>query len=143
MTRVKFPVAVHVFMLRDGDILLLQRANTGFEDGNFGLPSGHVEPGESVTQTAIRECREEIGVEIAATDLRAIGVTHYTSPTGAGVDFFFVTTRWQGVPTACAECSSVQWYPQDSLPDTTIPFIRRAIEQQLLGERWFDEDGWT
>lgn len=142
MTRLKLPIAVHVFLLHSGCVLLLQRHNTGFEDGNYGLPAGHLEPGESATHAAIRECREEVGIELDPTDLRPSGVTHYTSPTGDGVDFFFTATQWRGVPTACAECSAVKWYPLDALPSNTIPFVRRAIEKQLIAGDWFDEDGW-
>ena len=143
MTRFRLPIAVHVFFVRSGCVLLVQRQNTGFEDGNYGLPAGHLEPGESVTHAAIRECREEVGIELEPSDLLAIGVTHYTSPTGDGVDFFFRATRWRGVPTACAECSAVKWYRLDALPSNTISFVRRAIEQQLVAGHWFDEDGWT
>jgi 8-oxo-dGTP diphosphatase len=143
MTRFKVPIAVHVFFVHSGSILLLQRENTGFEDGNYGLPAGHLEPGESVLQAAIRECREEIGIELAPSALRAIGVTHYTSPAGDGVDFFFRAIEWRGVPTACAECSAVNWYPLDGLPPNTIPFVRRAVEKQLLAGNWFDQDGWA
>lgn len=143
MTRFKLPIAVHVFVLRSGSVLLLQRQNTGFEDGNYGPPGGHLERGESVTQAAIRECREEVGIELDPTDLRPIGVTHYTSPTGEGVDFFFTATRWSGTPIACAECSDVTWYPLDALPSNTVSFIRRAIKLQLVAGNWFDEDGWN
>ena len=52
MAHPRFPVAVHVFLLRDGAVLLLRRCNTGFEDGKLSVPAGHVEPGESVTQAA-------------------------------------------------------------------------------------------
>jgi len=142
MTRFKLPIAVHVFLLCSECVLLLQRHNTGFEDGNYGLPAGHLEPGESVTHAAIRECREEVGIELDPSDLHAIGVTHYTSPAGDGVDFFFIATQWRGVPTACAECSAVDWYPLDALPNNIIPFVRRAIEKQLIARDWFDEDGW-
>lgn len=63
MGRVRLPVAVHTFLLRSGSVLLLRRCNTGFEDGNYGLVGGHLEGGESVTQAAIRECREEVRVD--------------------------------------------------------------------------------
>jgi 8-oxo-dGTP diphosphatase len=142
MIRFKLPIAVHVFLVHAGCVLLLQRHGTGFEDGNYGLPAGHLEPGESVTHAAIRECREEVGIELEPSDLHAIGVTHYTSPTGDGVDFFFSATRWRGVPTACAESSAVMWCPLDALPSNIIPFVRRAIQQQLVAGHWFDEDGW-
>lgn len=140
--RFKLPIAVHVFLLRPEYIVLLQRHNTGFEDDNYGVPAGHLEPGESIIHAAIRECREEVGVELDRSNLRAIGVTHYTSPTGDGVDFFFTATQWQGVPTACAECSAVEWYRLDALPSNTISFVRRAIEKQLIAGNWFDQDGW-
>ena len=35
MTRFKVPIAVHVFLLRSEQVLLLLRHNTGFEDGNY------------------------------------------------------------------------------------------------------------
>ncbi len=92
MTRFTLPIAVHVFVMQTERILLVQRQNTGFEDGNFRVPAGHLEPGESVTQAAIRECREEVGIAIEPSELRPIGVTHYASPTGDGVDFFFTAT---------------------------------------------------
>ena len=142
MARFSVPIAVHVFLLQNGRVLLLKRQDTGFEDGNYGLPAGHLEAGESVTQTAIRECREEIGVELTAAALEPCGVTHYTSPGGTGVDFFFTATAWQGQPQPLIECSAVEWFALDALPDTVIPFVRRAIETQLLGTHWFDEDGW-
>lgn len=73
MNRVKLPVAVHIFLLRSGSVLLLRRFNTGFEDGNYSLVGGHLEGGESVPQAAIRECREDVGVEIDRADLEGRG----------------------------------------------------------------------
>ena len=36
-------------------LLLSQRLNTGFKDGMFGLPAGHLNPGEGVVAAAVRE----------------------------------------------------------------------------------------
>ncbi|MGB1592331.1 MAG: NUDIX domain-containing protein, partial [Promethearchaeia archaeon] len=38
-----------------GQVLLSRRLNTGFRDGQWGLPAGHVNPGESITAAAVRE----------------------------------------------------------------------------------------
>jgi 8-oxo-dGTP diphosphatase len=122
--------------------LLLRRCDTGFEDGSYGLPGGHLEPGESVRQTAIRECREEIGIDIDESDLEVIGVTHYTSPSGEGIDVFLVARRWRGEPQIIAECDELRWSPIGKPPDETIPFIRRATERHLKAGQWFDEIGW-
>jgi 8-oxo-dGTP diphosphatase len=46
--------ASYLILFRDGKILLLKRANTGYEDGNYSVIAGHVEPGENFTQCIIR-----------------------------------------------------------------------------------------
>jgi 8-oxo-dGTP diphosphatase len=143
MSRLKLPVVAHVFLIRNHTVLLARRANTGFEDGNYGPIGGHLEPGETVIQAAVRECREEIGVELEPAALDAIGVTHYTTLAGDGIDFFFRATQWTGEPTVTVECDDLQWYPLDALPSNTIPFVRRALEHHLLAGEWFDETGWT
>jgi ADP-ribose pyrophosphatase YjhB (NUDIX family) len=139
MRRTKLPVVAHTFLLRSGSVLLLRRANTGFEDGNYGPVGGHLEGGESVKQAAIRECREEIGVEVDQADLQVIDVTHYNSPSGEGIDFFLSVSRWRGEPYPRAECDEVRCCPLDALPENTIPFVRRAIEHHLQSGVWFDE----
>ena len=143
MVRTTLPVAAHMFLLRAGAVLLLRRSGTGFEDGNYGPPGGHLDGGEPATAAASRECREEVGVETAPGDLRAIGVSHYSSSTGEGIDFFFVATRWAGDPVPRAQCDEVRWCPLDALPVNTIPFMRRAIEHHLHAGQWFDEVGWA
>jgi 8-oxo-dGTP diphosphatase len=74
MKRAKLSVVAHVFLVRSGSVLLVRRSDTGFEDGNYGPVGGHLEEGESIRQTAIRECREEIGVEIELTFSKIYGI---------------------------------------------------------------------
>jgi ADP-ribose pyrophosphatase YjhB (NUDIX family) len=142
MERFTLPVVAHVFLLRPRQVLLARRHGTGFEDGSYGPVGGHLDGGESIRQAAARECREEVGVEIDPADLDPIGVVHYTSPTGEGVDFFFTVRRWRGEPRPIADCDALDWFSLDALPDRTIPFIRRALAHHLQAGQWFDEDGW-
>lgn len=141
--RTTLPVAAHVFLLRQGAVLLLRRRGTGFADGQYGLPAGHLDGGEPATAAAARECREEVGVVVAPADLRAVGMVHWTAAAGEGIDLFFAATRWTGEPVPCAECDAVRWCALDALPAETIPFVRRAIARHLQGGQWFDEDGWA
>jgi 8-oxo-dGTP pyrophosphatase MutT (NUDIX family) len=138
----RFPAVAHVFLLRSTSLLLLRRCNTGFEDGNYGLPGGHLEEGESVRQAAVRECHEEIGIQIDEADLSVIGVSHFTSDSGEGIDIFLSTDRWIGEPRIVSECDELRWCPLGELPDRTIPFIRRATDRHLKNGEWFDEIGW-
>jgi ADP-ribose pyrophosphatase YjhB (NUDIX family) len=142
MPHVKLPITAQVVLLQTGKLLLVRRYGTGFEDGNLGLVGGHVESGESVTQAAIRECWEEVGIEIAPRDLYPIGVSNYTSPGGDGIDFFFKATSWAGDLYPRSECSELVWCEPARLPSTTIPFVRQAIEKHLEASCWFDETGW-
>jgi 8-oxo-dGTP diphosphatase len=79
MPHLRFPVAVHVFLLRREEVLLLRRCDTGFEDGKLSVVAGHIEPGEPVTQAALRETREEVGLTLSPERLRVVGVMHRKS----------------------------------------------------------------
>ena len=57
--RYTMPVAVHLFLIKDGRILLLRRFNTGYEDGNFTVVAGHVDGNESYIDAMLREAKEE------------------------------------------------------------------------------------
>ena len=140
---VRLPVVAHVFLVRNDTVLLARRADTGFEDGKYGPVGGRLEPGESIMQAAVRECWEEIGVQLGPGDLKVIGVTHYTSPMGDGVDFFLRAERWTGELVAKSECDDLRWCNFYSLPQNTIPFVRRALEQHLIKDIWFDETGFS
>jgi ADP-ribose pyrophosphatase YjhB (NUDIX family) len=91
----RFPLAVHIFFIRGGSVLLLRRFNTGYEDGNYSVPAGHLEGDETVVQAAIREAREEIGVELRPDEVAVVGTMHRKSG-DERVDFFVVASVWTG-----------------------------------------------
>jgi 8-oxo-dGTP diphosphatase len=140
--RARFPVAVHIFLLRENHVLLLRRANTGYEDGNYSVVAGHLDGGESVTHAAIREAYEEVGVHLAPTDLTVAGVMHRLSHEER-IDFFLVASRWDGTLAnqEPAKCSELRWCALDALPANTIPYVRAALEHFRQGV-WFAEFGW-
>jgi 8-oxo-dGTP pyrophosphatase MutT (NUDIX family) len=137
------PVAVHVLLLRDGDVLLLRRANTGYEDGNYSVIAGHVERGEQVIETAVREAREEAGITIATADVRIAGVMHRRAGNDR-IDFFVTADRWSGEPRVAEpdKCDELRWCALDGLPANVIPYVRRAIELGPDGPMWFESFGW-
>ena len=98
--RFKLPVAVHLLLIREGQVLLLRRFNTGYEDGNYSVVAGHLDGGEEVKEAMAREAREEAGIEIAPADLQVVGVMHRLS-NDERVDFFRA-----GRPAA--ECDSLR-----------------------------------
>lgn len=137
------PTGVHVIFERVGEVLLMRRANTGFFDGLFSLPGGHVEPGESIRMAAIREMAEELDVGIEAADLDLVGVVHRLSDTNR-IDFFLRARRWQGEPRRAEadKCDALLWAPPQGLPGNTVSYIRDALACELPVP-WVVEQGWA
>ena len=119
---------VYLILEKDGKILLLQRANTGFEDGNYGLVSGHVHAGESMTAAMVREAKEEAGIEVAPEDLHVV-VTLHRNDGRYGIDIFFTAERWEREPANMEPhvCSDLGWFELGNLPPNTIDYVREAI----------------
>ena len=126
--RFKLIASVYLLFARDGKILLLRRANTGYEDGSYGLVAGHVDGNESLTRAAIREAEEESGVRIDPKDPLLKVVMHRIGA-DERLDFFFEPRMWEGEPknTEPGKCDDFNWFPVNALPPNTIPYIREAI----------------
>ncbi|WP_218000213.1 NUDIX domain-containing protein [Millisia brevis] len=96
--RFRVVAAVHLLLVHRDSILLLRRFNTGYEDGNYGLPAGHLDGEETVTAAIVREAREETGIRLTSQDLRTVHVMHRNIPGGGHerIDFFLTADRWEG-----------------------------------------------
>ena len=68
--------ASYVLFIEGSKILMLQRKNTGFWDGYYSLPAGHLEEGETAIESTVREAKEEVGVDIKKSDLEFAHVIH-------------------------------------------------------------------
>lgn len=53
-TRNKAIPAVYIFLEKDGKFLIARRCNTGYQDGNYQVPAGHVDEGELPTEAMVR-----------------------------------------------------------------------------------------
>lgn len=61
--------AAYGIFIQDHKILLSLRKNTGWMDGFYGLPSGHVEQNETIKGSLVRELQEEVGLDIDESNL--------------------------------------------------------------------------
>ncbi|GAB2871620.1 NUDIX hydrolase [Streptomyces mayteni] len=126
-----------IILERAGQVLLAERADTGYADGLLNLPSGKVEHGESVVAAAIREAREEVGVDLDPHALRIVHTMHYRTPEGAPrVGFFFATARWDGTPHNAEphKCAGLFWHDPHRLPTTVVRYNALGIGHYLRGE---------
>lgn len=136
-----------VFLTRDNDVLLLQGAPTKrLWAGKYNGLGGHIEPGETPYQAAVRETREEAGLEAAQLELRAL--IHITLPEPPGIMLFvFVGTVPTGEPLPSEEGTPV-WVSREAY--TALPLVEdlpdllpRVLSPGpcIFGEYHFTETG--
>ena len=124
------PSALAVIFDRRGRVLLQQRS----DGGQWGLPGGSVEIGESVTDAAIREVREETGLTVSVR--RLVGV--YSEPALQVVRYpdgnvwHYVNVCFEcvvrgGTLTTCDETLSLRYVSPTRLPRTLLPNHRIRI----------------
>ncbi len=137
-----FKVAVHLLFFQQDQVLLLRRFNTGWEDGNFSVVAGHLEAGETVTQAAAREAREEVGLALDPQDLDVVHVMHRKSD-DERIDFFVRVRHWNGdiINREPDKCDLLDWFPPADLPPNTIPYVRYALQMVQAGIL-YSEFGW-
>jgi 8-oxo-dGTP pyrophosphatase MutT (NUDIX family) len=121
-------LAVNVAVIHENKILLTQRED--FE--TWILPSGGVEEGESLAQAAIRETREETGLDVALT--RLVGVYSRLTSISPGYMILFAA-RPIGGEIKCqeGETIAVEWFPFDRLPSPLSAGHKRRIEDAISG----------
>lgn len=105
-------VATGVVAELDGQILLVRRNHEPML-GRWSFPSGFVDAGEVVPEAAVREVREEAGVEVRID--RLLGV--YSHPGDSVVFIAYSGTVVAGTPAAGDEAFEVGLFPPEALPE--------------------------
>lgn len=121
-----------------GRILMIRRS----DNGNWAVPGGAMDLGESIVQTAVRETLEETGIHCEITGLVGIytdprHVIHYTSNDEVRQEFSIVfTARYvSGEPTPSDESREVVWVPPVHVAGLTMDrSMRHRIEAYVQGE---------
>jgi 8-oxo-dGTP pyrophosphatase MutT (NUDIX family) len=122
----------------EGRILMIRRT----DNGNWALPGGAIELGESAVAAAVRETAEETGVTCAVTGLVGIytdpkHLIHYTSNDEVRQEFCIVFTGRPvaGVPRPSPESSEVRWVGPEAMEALTMhPSMKMRIFHHLEGD---------
>ena len=129
--------AAYLFLQKEEKFLVARRCNTGYEDGNYQVPAGHVDMGELPSEALIREAKEEIGIDLLPSDLKTVHVSYRPKHdnTDNRVDFFFHATKWGGevINMEPEKCDDLKWVGLDELPENMTAHVRDAFERMREG----------
>ena len=124
-------LATLVYAIRGDEVLLHRRV----KDPNQGLwvaPGGKLEPDESPTECAVREMKEETGLEIKDPVLRGIMTEVSPRPDYQWITFIFASERWTGALAPAAGIGEFKWVRTSEvfaleIPPTDRIFFARVI----------------
>jgi 8-oxo-dGTP pyrophosphatase MutT (NUDIX family) len=128
--------SANVIVVNDhGEILMIRRT----DNGNWAIPGGGMDLGESITDTAIRETQEETGITCKITGLVGIytnprHVIRYTSNGEVRQEFSVVFTARpvRGELRPSSESSEPQWVSPAAIPGMQMhPSMRQRIQHYL------------
>ncbi len=139
LTRVK--IGSGAFVVNEKGEILLERRR---DNGMWGLPGGAVLPGETLRETAIREIREETGLDVEITGFLGM----YSDPLDGRIvcypdngdlahiiDAIFTAVVVSGELRPSEESYEVRFFSQDSLPDNIVDPGIRPLRDFLDGKR--------
>ena len=107
-------VGAAVLIEQNNKLLLLQRNYEPWK-GTWMVPAGYVEADEDPRDAAIREVREETGLEVELGDL--LHVYYFTDdPRGNGVSFVYKAEKVSGAIKINGESSTVKYFYWHEIP---------------------------
>jgi 8-oxo-dGTP diphosphatase len=112
----------------DGGVVVIRRAGHPFK-GDHALPGGFVDVGETVEEAAVREAREETGLEVSLERLIGVYSEPDRDPRGHNVSVAFLARPVSGEPTAASDAAEA------SVLDPTgveLAFDHRRIVEDAL-----------
>jgi 8-oxo-dGTP diphosphatase len=122
-----------VLVEMEGGIVLVQRGQPPFV-GWWALPSGYIETDESVEQAAVRECREETGLDVELLELFGV----YSFPEGpvqSGIVIFYRARPVGGELSAGDDAQDVGIFHPDTLPEKLAFRTHREVLARWVRSR--------
>lgn len=125
-------------IIRDstGKILTVKRKSTGYLDGWYWLPAGHIEGIETLKEAMQREIQEEVWLQVEGENLKLVHTSHRVDLDRIYFDFFFEVLSYSGTPTNTEpeKSEGIFWIPPEE-----ETFQSRIILEKIENGETFSE----
>ena len=117
--RAKFKGVVNLIIKQDDNILLFYRTDGFFKGGWWVLPAGHIEQGETATECAIREAKEELDIDVEQKDVEFAHIVSNVASKTESFDFFFIIKNYSGKVKNCENqrCAKMKFVSPEELKE--------------------------
>ena len=137
--RYKSMLVVDLMLKRENngkkEILLALRKNTGYNDGKYELPGGHVDANEDLIHAMIREAKEELNIDLKRENLKIEHIIHHYK--GDRLKFVISAEKYDGKLEIGEpdKCEKLEWFNIDELPDNLdkkLIEVLKEIKNRIL-----------
>jgi ADP-ribose pyrophosphatase YjhB (NUDIX family) len=126
--------SIDIIVRKGNQILLERRAREPFA-GLRALPGGHVDYGETVEHTALRELKEETSIEAKLVGILGVYSDPNRDPRGQHVTVVFIADWIDGNPVGGDDAQSAEWLSESELQ---TPKFDLAFDHRLLLRDYFE-----
>lgn len=133
--RYKSMIVVDLMLIRKNEktgkkeVLLALRKNTGYNDGEYELPGGHVDEDEDLMNAMIREANEELKIKLKLEDLHIEHILHHYK--GNRLKFIISSEKYEGNLEIGEpeKCEKLEWFNIEELPENLDKRTKKAIKE--------------
>lgn len=121
---------VGVYIINSDNEVLLTLRNASHASGSWCPPGGHIEYGESFLQTAARETKEEVDMDIDGIEVMGVTGDVYPLEKKHYITIHLKALKYSGAPKIMEpdKCASLKWFPLDALPDNLFPAVKNFLD---------------
>ncbi len=132
-----------LYLIKENQILLAMKKR-GFGVGKWNGVGGKQAENETIEETCIRECQEEISVK--PKNLSSVGILNFYYNDQKNIDqkvFVYITKDWEGKPSESEEMTP-KWFQMDEIPypdmwQSDIHWLPLVLKGHYVeGDFWFD-----
>jgi len=121
---------VGVYIINDRQEILLSLRNATHAPGFWCPPGGHIEYGESFLQSAAKEAREEVNMNIEEVEIMGVTSDVYPTESKHYITVHLKATKYDGEPKLMEphKFAEMKWFPLNALPEPIFPAVRNFLD---------------